>query len=143
MASAAPAIVKQAETLLVEIERAVHRFSRSHKYPYGMELRALAMKVAKLAHRAWRDRAHQMMWIEKLNWAIDDLKLSLQLGCKVRAFQSFAVFEELARLAADLGRQIGGWHRKQHPKSQNDRRTALDQRAQTLSSRAASAEARS
>lgn len=101
------------------------------------------MKVAKLSHRAWRDRVRQAQWVEKLVWAVDDLKLSLQLGVKIRAFPSFAVFEELARLAADLGRQIGGWHRKHHPKNQNDRRIGFDQRVQTLSSRTASVEAKS
>ena len=136
-------MVQQAERLLVEVERTVRRFARFHKYSYGSDLREAAMKVAKLSHRVWRDRDRQAYWIERLKWATDDLKLSLQLGKRIEAFPGFAAFEELARLAADLGRQVGGLHKRHHPKGQNDRRIAGDQRAQTLSSRAASAEARS
>lgn len=138
-----PPIVKLAETLLVSIEQAVRRFARFHKYSFGADLRAQAMEVATLAHRAWRDRSRQAEWINKLVWAVDDLKLRLQLGSRIRAFASFGQFEHLARLASDLGRQTGGWHRQQHPKGQNDQRGNAGQRAQILSSRVTSAEVNS
>jgi hypothetical protein len=131
-----PPIVKLAERLLVDIEQAVRRFARFHKYSFGADLRAQAMKVAQLVHRAWRDRARQAEWLGKLVWAVDDLKLSLQLGSRIRAFSSFAQFEQLARLAADLGRQTGGWHRQQHPNVQNGPHRIAGQRDQILSSHA-------
>src|SRR6185312_3693135 len=134
MAFVVPPVVKQSERLLLEIERAVMKFGRFHKYSYGTTLRDSAMQVAKLSHRVWRDRAHQAERIGELVWAVDDLKLSLQLGCQMRAFASFAVFEELARLAAEIGRQVGGLHRKQHPKGQNGQRIGDGQRAQILRS---------
>lgn len=137
-----PPIVKLAERLLLEIEQAVRRFPRYHKYAHGARLREQAMAVAQLSHRAWRDRKCQAQWTEKLAFAIDDLKLSLQLGKQIEAFSSFNQFEALARLASDLGRQCGGWRKQQHLKGQNGKEPrAPSQRAQILSSRAASPEA--
>ena len=138
MPFALPPIVKIAERLLVEIAQAVHGFSRSHKYVIGSDLRAQAMSVTRLAHRAWRDRSKQYEWTQKLVFAVDDLKLTLQLGSRVRAFRSFAQFEAIARTAADLGRQVGGWFKQQHPKSQNAGAMPPSQRAQILSGPAAS-----
>ena len=143
MAFVAPPVVKQSERLLLAIERAVMKFGRFHKYSFGTTLRDEARLVAKLSHRVWRDREHQAERVGELVWAIDDLKLSLQLGCQMRAFPSFAAFEELARLAAEIGRQVGGLHRKQHPKGQNGHRISGGQRVQILSSQAASSEAKS
>jgi hypothetical protein len=78
-------------------------------------------------------------WIRQLVRAVDGLKIRLQLGSRVRAFGSFAQFEMLARLAADLGKQTGGWHRQQHPKVQNAGAiSAPSQRDQILSTRTAS-----
>jgi hypothetical protein len=134
-----PPIVKLAERLLVCIEQAVRRFPRYHKYTIGADLRASAMHVCETTHRAWRDRGQQAQWVHQLVFAIDDLRIRLQLASRVRAFGSFREFEMLARLASDLGKQAGGWHRQQHPKGQNaGARTAPQQRAQILSTRAAS-----
>jgi hypothetical protein len=133
-----PPIVKQAERLLYEIEVAVRRFPRFHKYQIGADLRAMAMEIAKLTHRAWRDRAHQTEWIARLVWKIDELKIVLQLGTRVRAFASFAQFEMLARLASNLGKQAGGWQKTKHPKGQNPTSRATSKRAQILSARPAS-----
>jgi len=134
-----PPIVKLAERLLLEIEQAVRRFARYHKYALGADLRAQAMHVCRLAQRAWRDAKRQAEWLAQLVWAVDDLKLTLQLGSRIKAFASFAQFEMLARLAADLGKQTGGWYKQKHLKGQNaDAVTASPQRAQILSTRAAS-----
>lgn len=123
---------------MLEIEQAVRRFPRYHKYTHGTRLREQAMGVARLAHRAWRDQAHRGMWTTKLVWAVDDLKLSLQLGKQIEAFVSFAQFDMLARLCSDLGKQCGGWRKQQHRDSQNaGAGKPFPQRAEILSSRAA------
>jgi hypothetical protein len=138
MSYALPPIVKAAERLLLEIEQAVRRFQRYHKYTHGTKLREQAMQIAQLCHRAWRDQAQRPRWTTDLIWAIDDLKLSLQLGKQIEAFVSFAQFEMLARLCADLGKQCGGWRKQQHRNSQNATgQTSQPQRAEILSSRAA------
>jgi hypothetical protein len=138
-----PPIVKLAERVLLEVELVVRGFPRYHKYTIGSELREQARNAVRYAHRAWRDQARRPEWTGKLAFAIDDLKLSLQLGKQVQAFKSFRQFEVIARLAAELGRQCGGW-RKQQSKGQNARPAAEPssaQRPQILSSRDASQEA--
>jgi hypothetical protein len=133
----APPIVKLAETVLVEIEQAVSVFPRFHKYSIGEELREDARKVARLAHRAWRDQKHKGDWINRLVYAVDDLKLSLQVSQRIKAFRSFAQFEPIARNVSNLGQQCGGWQ-KQHLKGQNRAVDASHERAQILSARDAS-----
>ena len=140
MSFSLPPVIKAAEGLQVAIEHAVRRMPRYHRYVAGKDLREQAMRTVRLAHRAWRDRPRQADWIGRLVWTVDDLKLSLQLCCNIRAFASFAQFKMLAELAADLGRQVGGWHRRQqHPEGQNAGAVnARPQRAKILSARAAS-----
>jgi hypothetical protein len=131
-----PPIVKSAERILKEIEVVVRRFPRYHKYASGARLREQAWEVATLTTRAWRDGARRADWIEDLAVAIDGLNLSLQLAKQVEAFRSFAEFEALARLVADLGRQCGGWKKHQQGKGQNEpSQQASERRSQTLSSR--------
>jgi hypothetical protein len=138
-----PSIIKHAEQLLVEIEKAVRRFARFHKYTYGTKLREQTMELAQLAHRAWRHSDQRGVWLGKLAEAIDDLKLTMQLGSKIHAFVSFAQFESLYRVLAQIGQQCGGWL-KQHQKGQNAAPlNGAPQRAQILSTRTASAEANS
>ena len=138
MSFAPPPIVKLAERLLLDVERVVRSFPRYHKYAVGAELRADARKVAQLAHRAWRQRARQAELVTRLVWAVDDMKITMQLASQLRAFESPGQFEALARIARDLGKQVGGWHRQQHPKGQNAQAGEPSQRPQILSTRAAS-----
>ena len=142
MAYDLPPIAKLSRTLLVAIEQAATAFPRRHRYGLGEELRGNAREVARLCNRAWRDRARQAYWTDQLVWAIDEVKVSLQLGQELRAFRSFGEFEALIRMAEDLGRQAGAWKRsQQHPKGQSAASCPTPQRAQTLSTRAASAPA--
>lgn len=142
MAYELPQIVRSAERLLLEIEQAVSRWPRIHRYTHGALLRQQAMSVAQLTHRAWRDRRRQIDWIAELARAIDDLKLSLQLGKQIQAFASFAQFEMIARLAAETGRQCGGWLKQVHSKGQNTAEPRVPQQRTTiLSSQVASGEA--
>ena len=141
MAFQLPPIVKLAQRLLVDIDNAVQRFTRYHKYECGSELRKVARQVLRLSQRAWRDRNNMHDWTGKLVTAMDDLKMELQLCLQLKAM-SFAQFEHLGRTAIQLGKQIGGWHKqRQHLKGQNatsPAASATPQRAQTLSTCAAS-----
>ena len=112
MSYEAPPILRLAERLLVEVEEAVRRFPRYHKYSLGQDLRAQSMTIARLCHRAWHDKAGQGDWLKQLVWAVDDLKISLQLGMRIKAFSSFHQFEQLALLTGELGKQSGGWYRQ-------------------------------
>lgn len=127
-----PPVVKLAERLLVDIELAVRAFPRYEKYSVGAVLRARAMDLAEAAHNAWRDREHRGDRLEQLAAAVDRLKLTAQLASRLRAFRSLAQYEALSRIAYELGRQVGGWRRQQHPKGQDAQPRSAWQRAQTL-----------
>ena len=133
-----PPAVRLAEGLARDIEQAVARFARSYRYTFGARLRQCAWTVLTTANRAARDRVQQAQWLDQLVWEVDELKLALQVGKQLRVFASFGQFEALARSAAALGRQVGGWHKQQHPQGQNARARAPGQRAKTLSTCAAS-----
>jgi len=133
-----PEIAKKSERLLVDIEQSVRGFVRYHKYTVGSDMRNQAMLVVRLCHRAWRNRSRQSHWVSELIWAIDELKISLQIGSQLKAFKSFRQFESLIRAAEDVGRCAGGWKRQIHRKSQNSASNTSSERAQILSGHAAS-----
>ena len=145
MTSQLPPIIKAAERLVVEVENAVRRFDRHHRYQIGAELRTKAMAVLDLAHRAWRDHERKERWVSQLVWTVDQLQHRLQVAKLLKATTSFRQFEHLLRLSVELGRQAGGWRKSlQHPNGQNARGgSAVAQRAKRLSTRAASAGATS
>lgn len=103
-------IWRDANRLLLEIERAVRRFPRYHKYALGNDLRRQAMDVCRAIVRAsepgGRERA-----LERLVLAVEDLKISMQLAKELEAFASFAEFARIAELAVLVGKQSGGWRK--------------------------------
>src|SRR5690606_22241273 len=92
-----PEIAKKSERLLVDLEQAVRSFAHYHKYTPGADVRTKAMLVVRLCHRTWRDRNKQMQWVSDLIWAIDELKLTIQLASQLHAFKSFGQFEHIIR----------------------------------------------
>ena len=136
--SVAPPIVRHAEALMRDIEEAVLRFPRRHRYVSGQELRQKAFALAQLANQAWSKPARRVELVERLDEAVCDVRLAMQLASALRAFASFGQFEDLARKLAELGREVGGWKRQLHPKGQNGQARAPGQRAGTLSTPLAS-----
>jgi hypothetical protein len=99
--------------LLTLTEEAVRNFPRYHKYALGADLRTLAREICSQVRRAAACQGEQRRSrVEGLSDSIDELKLLLQLGKEVRAFHSFAQFEQLVLLSVALGRQAGGWRRR-------------------------------
>jgi hypothetical protein len=143
MAHSLPPIDALAKRLMREVYQATDGFSRAHRYGVGEDLRRDARVLPRLCNRAWRDRPRQRHWTEQLVWAIDEVKIGLQLAKELHAFRGLRQFEALIRLAEDLGRQAGAWKRaQQHPKGQSSPAAVPPAgRAQTLSTRAASASA--
>jgi hypothetical protein len=76
--------------------------------------------------------------VSELVWAVDELKLSLQLGSQLKAFKNFSQFERLIRAAEEVGRSAGGWKRQLHRKGQNSGTAPGRERAQILSGQATS-----
>ena len=141
MRNGLPTIVKQAERLMADIEIAVSRFPRRHRYTVGARLTDMIMEVALEAHSAWRQSGAPEQ-LAALSTSIDRLKLQLQLGQQIHAFASFGQFELLARAAADLGKQCGGWQRRTSKRQSAQETFVPAQRSQILSSHDASREAK-
>lgn len=133
----APPIARLSHRILTDVETAVRRFPRFHKYSVGADLRAHAMQVARCVHKAWRDAEQRLHRVMEVCSAVDDLKISMQLAKQVRAFGSFAEFEAVARLVNELGQQSGGWLKKLQSKGQNEQVLEPAQRAQILSTQVA------
>ena len=137
MFAQAPPIARLSHRILADVENAVRRFPRFHKYSIGADLRDHAMQIARCIHKAWRDPEHRLARVMELCSAVDDLKISMQLGKAVKAFGSFAEFEALAKLVNELGQQSGGWLKSLQSKGQNADAREQPQRAQILSTRVA------
>ena len=137
-----PPMLKLSERLLVEIEEAYPGLIRKYRYGFGDGLRQSALRVALLAKKTWNDRENREVRIKQLDDAVEDLKLRITTGGRLRAYSSRGQFENLARNVNELGRQVGGWTLKlsQHSKGQNASSRASTQRASSLSTRATSRE---
>ncbi|MCL4758068.1 MAG: four helix bundle protein [Rhodocyclaceae bacterium] len=105
---------RDASRFLVEVEQAVRRFPRYHKYTLGAELRTQAMNVCRLVARAAQanEAGERERLVGQLVWQIEDLKMSVQLAKELEAFASFAQFQRLAEQAVALGKQSGGWWKR-------------------------------
>ena len=108
-------IWRDANPLLLEVEQAVRRFPRHHKYALGTDLRRQAMSVCRCIVRAAAAAAAQGdardRLLERLVLTVEDLKLSIQLAKELQAFASFAEFARAAELAVAVGKQSGGWRK--------------------------------
>jgi len=106
---------RDANTLLLEIEKSVRYFPRYHKYTLGAEMRQQAMCICRLINRAFlykNDKKAKFDAVTQLVMAINDLKLQIQLAKELQVFRNFAEFERLSVLAVQSGKQSGGWLRK-------------------------------
>jgi len=119
MSTPLPPIYRDIRRLLVHTEEMVRRFARYHKYTVGTDLRTRAMQMMRGVNRACFDTAQQAQHVQALVWLVDDYKLTLQLTMEVGAFKNaakgqahFSQFEEAANLAAQIGKQCGGWQQK-------------------------------
>lgn len=79
---------------------------RRHKYSLVKDMRRLAMTISQLVRRA-APREDQVARVTRLVEAVDDLKLQIQLGNELQAFQSFKQFQAITDLAVVVGKQSG------------------------------------
>lgn len=105
-------IWRDANRLLLAIEQAVRPFPRYHKYTLGTDLRRQAMRVCRLILRASNKGEDQAERVARVVDAVDDLKLQIQLGKELQAFQGFGQFQAVAELAVAVGKQSGGWRKR-------------------------------
>ena len=105
---------RDSQQLLLLIEQAVRHFSRYHKYTLGTDMRRQAMRICRLLARAYNDKEHRLSHVIKLNEAVDDLKIQIQLAKELAAFRHFKEFDTIARLAVAVGKQSGRWRQRLH-----------------------------
>ena len=112
-------IWRDATRLAVDIEQAVRRFPRYHKYALGADLRRQAMNVCRSVTRAFHAKSSEERerMLDRLVMAVEDLKLSIQLAKELETFASFAEFARVAALAVDVGKQNGGWRKSARAKA--------------------------
>jgi len=105
---------RDASQFLLEVEQAVRRFPRYHKYTLGSELRRQAMQICRLVARAAQcaETAQRERLVESLVWQVEDAKMSVQLAKELQAFCSFAQLQRLSEQAVVLGKQSGGWWKR-------------------------------
>ena len=103
---------RDANRLLLAIEQTVRNFPRYHKYTLGTDLRRQAMAICQLVRRAAPRGEDQAARVTRLVEAVDDLKLQIQLGKELQAFQSFKQFQAITELVVAVGKQSGGWRKR-------------------------------
>lgn len=106
-------ILRDSQSLLLEIEQAVRGFPRYQKYTLGSDLRRQGMLVCRLVNRALNSqgsaRLHQ---VQRLLNCLDDLKVLVRLGKSLQAYQNFGQFQRISELAVATSKQGGRWHRQ-------------------------------
>ena len=113
-------IVKTAENLCVALHCAVDRFpARDHRYGVGKLIKDKSLACWSLANRAIFDAERRPEVVARLKWTVDDLKLTMTLAKRLRAFNGKREFVPLALLAEQLGQQAGGWCLSVSPSVQN------------------------
>ena len=106
-------IWRDANRLLLEIERAVQSFPRYHKYTIGSDLRMLAMRLCRCLARALAATDGQRLrYVQHMLDTLGDLKIAIQLAKELQAFAGFAIVERVAHLAVSIGKQGGAWRRR-------------------------------
>ncbi len=104
-------IYKLATELAVRMDKVVREFSRFHKYALGARLRNSALDLVLLVARANR-REERVAALDLLCRQVEELKVMLNLGKELQAFQSFREFAQLMEQVVNIARQAEGWRRK-------------------------------
>lgn len=112
-------IWRDAEALALNIEEAVSRFPRYHKYAIGMELRTLAGNVLSGVTHCLNQKQARLSWVKRLQALIEELKLKVQLAKRLGAFRSFAQFQYIAELCVAVAKQSASWIKQLQRRSQN------------------------
>jgi hypothetical protein len=87
-------IYKLATEFAVRMDKVVREFSRFHKYALGARLRNSALDLVLLVARANR-REERVAALDLLCRQVEELKVMLNLGKELQAFQSFREFAQL------------------------------------------------
>lgn len=98
-------ITRAATGLAVMMERKVRSFSRFHKYTMGSRLRETATSVVLLVGRAYRRGPDRNDILGTLCEAVEELRLLVNLGKEVQAFQSFDQYARVMEQVVSVARK--------------------------------------
>jgi hypothetical protein len=107
-------IYKLATELAVRMDKVVRGFSRFHKYTLGSRLRESTLDLVLPVARANR-REERVAALDLLCRQVEELKVMLNLGKELQAFQSFREFAQLMEQVVNIARQAEGWRKKSNP----------------------------
>ncbi|CAK0761702.1 hypothetical protein CCP3SC15_270003 [Gammaproteobacteria bacterium] len=107
-------IWRDANRLLLEIERSVCKFPRYHKYTLGSDLRRLVMEVCRCVVRAAHfvagseaQHADHERALERLVLLVEDLKITIQLAKERMEKISRKLFRVLPVIGDDKNHEFG------------------------------------
>jgi|SRR5208283_837350 len=93
----------------------VKGFSRYHKYTLGTDVRNQSREIARLVIRA-NSQTDKSGALHLMRDTIEDMKITIHLCKKVKAFKNFNTFRVLAEAVSDMSRQCEGWIKSSYRK---------------------------
>jgi hypothetical protein len=108
-------IYKAASDLAVLLDRVARAFPRFHKYTLGSKLREAAIELVVLISRC-NQREQREKWLPVLCAKVEEVKILVNLGKELQAFQSFKQFVQVMERVVAVARQAEGWRRSLQPK---------------------------
>lgn len=103
-------IYKLTSELAVMLDQVVRGFARFHKYTLGTKLREGAIELVVLVSRC-NQREQRDQWLPVLCAKVEELKILVNLGKELQAFQSFKQFVQVMEQVVAIARQAEGWRR--------------------------------
>lgn len=106
-------VFRAAYDLALSIDRAVHGWSRYHKYTSGAELRTLSRSVLKdiIAANDQREPAERLLLLKKASANLEMLKIMLRLAHDGGGCSSRKEYLHLAAQMVEVTKQLSGWKR--------------------------------
>ena len=99
--------------MALSVDRAVHGWSRYHKYTSGAELRTLSRTVLKdiVAANDQRDSAERLRYLRQALTNLEMLKIMLRLAHDGGGCTSRKQYLHLAAQVVDIAKQLSAWAR--------------------------------
>lgn len=105
-------VYKSSYDLCLYLEQVVARFSRTHRYSIGADLREGARRVLRLVVRA-NARRDKVPVLLELREELEDLKVLVRLGHDTKAFANLKGFEHAMTLLSGIAKQTEEWLKHQ------------------------------
>jgi hypothetical protein len=101
-------IYKSTMDTIVLLERITQRFPKRHKYTLGARLLDTATDCLLWVARSQR-RGGRMQSLDRLCGRLEELKLLIQVGKEVKAFESFQQFAQVIEQVVGVSKQAEAW----------------------------------